>query len=131
MPVSFAVFFDRGHAAVVVPVIFVDLALAGRAGDAGGKHVRRDDVPAAVVAQVEHHVGNVPVLEFLDGREQFVVIGRVETVVDQVADPMRTGGDHFAVDYRIGVYFACRERYGLRALLVFGELDRACASRGY
>ena len=43
------------------------------------------------------------VLEFLDGREQFVVIGRVETVVDQVADPMRTGGDHFAVDYRIGV----------------------------
>ena len=88
-------------------------------------------MPAAVVAQVEHHVGDVPVLEFLDGSEQFVVVGRVETVVDQVADLMRSGGDYFAVDYRVGVYFACRDRYGLRALPVLGEFYRAASSRSY
>lgn len=43
-----------------------------------------------------------PSLSFLTGSEQFVVVGRVETVVDQVADLMRSGGDHFAVVTGLG-----------------------------
>lgn len=41
---------------------------------------------SAVVAQVEHQIGDAGLLEALDGGQQVVVVGGVEAVVDDVSD---------------------------------------------
>ena len=76
---------------------------------------------SAVVAQVEHQIGDAGLLEALDGGQQVVVVGGVEAVVDDVSD-VRTL-KYLGADDRRGIQTHRRDLDRLCVRLVLGERD--------
>lgn len=117
-----------GHALLVVAVELEDFVPARRAADAGGEHVRRNHMSAAVVAQVEHEVGDPLFPEPLYGVQQIVVVGRVEAFVNDI--PHLRSVEHLGADDRRRVQPLGGDPYGACIGFVARKLDLRAVRRG-